>query len=106
MHPRRLRCSSLKYSRYCTPPCTRRTVGAPLCGRRAFSRGPHGADCAPWGGSAGRLAALGATPDFHHGLLGLGEGGWSSILKYGEVTMMLEEATALVDRSRAAGKRI
>ena len=32
-------------------------------------RGPHGADCAPWGGSAGRLAALGATPDFHHGLL-------------------------------------
>src|SRR5437773_5184971 len=34
-------------------------------------RGPHGADCAPWGGSAGRLAALGATPDFHHGLLGI-----------------------------------
>src|SRR5438552_563745 len=32
-------------------------------------RGPHGADCAPWGGSSGRLAALGATPDFHHGLL-------------------------------------
>jgi ATP-dependent helicase/nuclease subunit B len=32
-------------------------------------RGPHGADCAPWGGSAGRLAALRATPDFHHGLL-------------------------------------
>src|SRR6266496_5114196 len=32
-------------------------------------RGPHGADCAPWGGSAGRLAAIGATPDFHHGLL-------------------------------------
>ena len=32
-------------------------------------RGPHGADCAPWGGSAGRLAALGATLDFHHGLL-------------------------------------
>jgi heme a synthase len=32
-------------------------------------RGPHGADCAPWGGSAGRLAALGATPEFHHGLL-------------------------------------
>src|SRR5437773_6249770 len=34
-------------------------------------RGPHGADCAPWGGSAGRLAALGATPDFHHGLLAM-----------------------------------
>src|SRR6266542_1010709 len=46
-----------------------------------FARGPHGADCAPWGG-AGRLAALvlrqaqdalslskgGATADFHHGL--------------------------------------
>src|SRR5206468_6156675 len=33
-------------------------------------RGPHGADCAPWGGTSGRLAALGATPEFHHGLLG------------------------------------
>jgi hypothetical protein len=32
-------------------------------------RGPHGADCAPWGGTSGRLAALGATLDFHHGLL-------------------------------------
>src|SRR5438093_11398880 len=31
-------------------------------------RGPHGADFAPWGGSAGRLAALGATLDFHRGL--------------------------------------
>src|SRR5437773_10736783 len=31
-------------------------------------RGPHGADCAPWGGE-GRLAALGATLEFHHGLL-------------------------------------
>src|SRR5438093_998711 len=40
----------------------RSAVVAPL------RRGPHGADCAPWGGSAGRLAALGATPDFHHGL--------------------------------------
>src|ERR671918_2951503 len=38
-------------------------------GRRANRRGPHGADCAPWGGSAGRLAALGATLDFHHGLV-------------------------------------
>src|SRR5213592_309477 len=41
----------------------RSAVVAPL------RRGPHGADCAPWGGSSGRLAALGATPDFHHGLL-------------------------------------
>jgi enediyne biosynthesis protein E4 len=38
-----------------------------------FARGPHGADCAPWGG-AGRLAALGATADFHHGLQGTGAG--------------------------------
>src|SRR6266581_3758360 len=30
-----LRCSSFKYSRYCTPPCTRRTVGAPLYDGRA-----------------------------------------------------------------------
>src|SRR6266850_4666824 len=55
MHPRRLRGSSLKYSRYCTPPCTTRTVGAPPVGRRALP--------------PGRLARLGATPDFHHGLL-------------------------------------
>src|SRR5436190_11314913 len=41
----------------------RSAVVAPL------RRSPHGADCAPWGGSAGRLAALGATLDFHHGLL-------------------------------------
>src|SRR5437762_3430019 len=41
----------------------RSAVVAPL------SRGPHGADCAPWGGTSGRLAALGATADFHHGLL-------------------------------------
>src|SRR5213596_413902 len=41
----------------------RSAVVAPL------RRGPHGADCAPWGGTSGRLAALGATPDFHHGLL-------------------------------------
>ena len=39
----------------------RAVVVAPL------RRGPHGADCAPWGGTSGRLAALGATPDFHHG---------------------------------------
>src|SRR5207249_7292653 len=68
MHPRRLRCSSLKYSRYCTPPCRRRrgprsALVAPL------RRGPHGADCAPWDGTSGRLAALGATLDFHHGPL-------------------------------------
>jgi hypothetical protein len=37
-----------------------------------FPRGPHGADCAPWGGG-GRIAALGATLDFHHGLLGAAE---------------------------------
>src|SRR2546426_4244593 len=42
----------------------RSAVVAPL------RRGPHGADCAPWGGSSGRLAALGATLEFHHGLLG------------------------------------
>src|SRR5439155_19067072 len=29
-----------KYSRYCTPPCTTRTVGTPLCARRAVSPGP------------------------------------------------------------------
>src|SRR5437773_10412334 len=40
----------------------RSAVVAPL------RRGPHGADCAPWGGTAGRLAALGATPGSHHGL--------------------------------------
>src|SRR5438034_1271237 len=39
----------------------RPTLVAPFC------RGPHGADCAPWGGG-GRIAALGATLDFHHGL--------------------------------------
>src|SRR5437667_10606016 len=32
-------------------------------------RGPHGADCAPWGGTSGRIAALGATRALHHGLL-------------------------------------
>src|SRR5437773_7456428 len=42
----------------------RSALVAPLC------RGPHGADCAPWGGSSGRIAALGATLEFHHGLLG------------------------------------
>src|SRR6266513_2982058 len=42
----------------------RSSVVAPL------RRGPHGADCAPWGGTARRLARLGATPHFHHGLLG------------------------------------
>ncbi|PYQ98419.1 MAG: hypothetical protein DMF97_12680 [Acidobacteria bacterium] len=48
----------------------RSAVVAPL------RRGPHGADCAPWGGTSGRLAALGATLDFHHGLLGQdGRGG-------------------------------
>ena len=46
MHPDRLRCSSLKYSRY--------------LGRRALP--------------AGRLARLAATPDFHHGLLRIDDG--------------------------------
>src|SRR5438477_7378010 len=41
----------------------RSAVVAPL------RRGPHGADRAPWGGTSGRLAALGATLGFHHGLL-------------------------------------
>src|SRR5437867_7795736 len=42
----------------------------PICSVVApLRRGPHGADCAPWGGSSGRLAVLGATLDFHHGLL-------------------------------------
>ena len=41
----------------------RSAVVAPL------RRGPHGADWAPWGGTSGRRAALGATLDFHHGLL-------------------------------------
>ena len=40
-----------------------------MLGRRAATRGPRGAECAPWGGRAGRLAALGATLEFHHGLL-------------------------------------
>src|SRR5438552_5264055 len=45
----------------------RPSVVAPL------RRGPHGADCPPWGGSSGRLAVLGATLDFHHRLLRAGE---------------------------------
>jgi hypothetical protein len=44
MHPRQLRYSSLKYSRY-----------SGILGPRALL--------------TGRLARLGATPDFHHGLL-------------------------------------
>src|SRR6266851_6418895 len=38
-----------------TPPRKRRAAGAPVLSRRALP--------------AGRLARLGATPDFHHGLL-------------------------------------
>src|SRR6266487_2250900 len=53
----------------------RSAVVAPL------RRGPHGADCAPWGGSAGRLAALGATLDFHHGLLARDCGSFLVVLK-------------------------
>src|SRR5207247_4490993 len=56
MHPRGLRCSSLKYSRYCTPPCTTRTVGAPLFGRRATPPGsPRRGLCAVgWNSEAPR----------------------------------------------------
>src|SRR5438552_6445267 len=97
MHPRRLRCSSLKYSRYCTPPCTGRTVGAPLCGRRTTPPGPHGADCAPCGGSAGRLARLGATPDFHHGLLPLVEQ-LRLVVRGNGHSENAERAVVLVDR--------
>src|SRR5438876_2929317 len=42
----------------------RSALVAPLC------RGPHGADCAPWVGTSGRIATLGATLDFHQGLPG------------------------------------
>ena len=38
-----------------------------MLGRRAYC--PHGAVCAPWGGSAGRLGSLGATLDFPHGVV-------------------------------------
>ena len=47
----------------------RQTITDDTLGRRAKRRGPRGADFAPWGGSAGRLAALGATLEFHHGPL-------------------------------------
>ena len=58
MHPRRLRCSALKYSG--------------ILGRRH----PTALGNARWGPRgralpAGRLARLGATPDFHHGLLAM-----------------------------------
>src|SRR6266567_2558073 len=43
--------------------------GDPVLRSSRRSRGPHGEDCAPWGGG-GRIAALAATLDFHHGLLG------------------------------------
>ncbi|PYQ98826.1 MAG: hypothetical protein DMF97_11955 [Acidobacteria bacterium] len=49
------------------PTCTRRTVD-PLMRSSRRSAGVRGADCAPWGGSSGRIAALGATLDFNHGL--------------------------------------
>src|SRR5207247_3857273 len=42
-----------------------------------FPRGPHGADFAPWGGG-GRIAALGATLDFHYALLESSQRGMSS----------------------------
>ena len=66
-------------------------------GGRCIPAPPHGAQSAPWGPqadcvapplnipdirgrralSSGRLAALGATPDFHHGLLS-GGNGWAA----------------------------
>src|SRR6266513_1005626 len=57
-----LRCSSFKYSRYCTPPCTRRTVGTPLCARRAAPPGsPRRGLCAVgWNGRAHRRPRCGA----------------------------------------------
>src|SRR5438093_4906047 len=56
--PRRwLRCSSLKYSRYCHPTAQTTRGGGPGSRSSRLATG------------AGRLAGLGATPDFHHGLL-------------------------------------
>src|SRR5213076_577028 len=71
-------------------PSAAAALGTPF-GRRCIPAPPHGAQSAPWGPradcvappsnipdilgrhalSAGRLAALGATLDFHHGLLRL-----------------------------------
>src|SRR5688572_1719979 len=50
-----------------TPPCKARTVGAPpaVVAPQAGSPARH----PRWGAPAGRLARLGATPAFHHGLL-------------------------------------
>ncbi|HSC29271.1 MAG TPA: gamma-glutamyltransferase family protein [Vicinamibacterales bacterium] len=59
------------FGRRCIPAgCVAPSSNTPgILGRRALpARGPHGAWFAP-GGGAGRLAALGATRAFHHGLL-------------------------------------
>src|SRR5205814_5852347 len=61
----------------------RESITDDVLGRRAATRGPRGAVCAPWGARAGRLAALvlrhaqdalslskgGATLAFYHALL-------------------------------------
>src|SRR6266851_1182430 len=52
-----------------TPPCTTRTVGTPVCGRRAGSAGAPTARNVRRGVGDGRIAALGATLELHHGLL-------------------------------------
>src|SRR5439155_26118630 len=69
MHPRRLRCSSLKYSRYSRSSRLAGGAGPPT---RLPRWGPRGGapNAAAALGTPGRLARLGATPDFHHGLLG------------------------------------
>src|SRR5438093_11788492 len=51
-----------------TPPRKPRAAGAPVLGRHALPAGVPGA-AAALGWSTGRIAGLGATPDFHHGLL-------------------------------------
>src|SRR5712691_7386668 len=50
-----------------TPPRKPRAAGAPVLGRHALPGVPSVA--ATLGAPAGRIAGLGATPDFHHGLL-------------------------------------
>src|SRR5436309_11770214 len=52
-----------------TPPCTTRTVGTPVFGRHAASPGAPTARNVRRGVGEGRIAALGATMDLHHGLL-------------------------------------
>jgi succinylglutamate desuccinylase len=66
-------------------------------------RGPHGADCAPWGGSAGRLAGLGATPDFHHGLLAVVSGAHGS--EYASI-VAVEQLITVVNAADVSGTLI